>query len=480
MKRSHLRWLVPISLYLIAVVIILGVYKDMIYKRAASSKLVEMALAISEEVHDKDIVMNDAISAMTMSGRAMSLYSLSYNDNQIKTLLKDLVDGTELINAFVCDGNGDGYDYLGKEISIGEMEYFRTLSSEYSRGGTGLVLPDQSENSRNTEALIVSGVRFENREGGYIVGTLPIDTFYDQLFRERYIIDKVAVVTLNGDILADGRDGNFNVFDRSTSFWEQIPPGISRDTIKLSISQKNTYMGQVDGYGYVIVSPFKVAGGGAVAFITEDAMGVMTGDTMNTYSSEAWKLVIASAFLIVFVMLSYFVSDRIENRIRKKRFEAHDLDELTKLMTREAAIMEIKKYSESDVGMRGILFLLELRDIKGAREHKGDVFADEKIKEFADALYGRFRSTDIVARFSDDRFIVFLKDVFDQKDVRKQSDEMQLFLHDTRFVDADKEVTVNAGGAIYPDSGKNITETIASAEEALERSKQAGRGLLLF
>ena len=133
MKRSHLRWLIPIVLYFIAVAVILSMYRGIIYRRAATAKLTEMALTIGEEVRDRDIVMNEAMSAMTMSGKAMSLYVMNYNDNQIQTLLKDIVDETELTNAIVCDEEGNGYDYLGKDISIGSEEYFPTINSEYSK-----------------------------------------------------------------------------------------------------------------------------------------------------------------------------------------------------------------------------------------------------------------------------------------------------------------------------------------------------------
>ena len=480
MKRSHLRWLVPIVVYLIAVVIILSVYKSIIYRRAASAKLTEMALAISEEVRNKDIVMSDAISAMTMSGRAMSLYAMNYNDNQIKVLLKDLVDETEIIYALVCDAEGKGYDYLGKDISIGNKEYFSAITSEYSRGGTGMVLPDSSENARNTECLIVSGVKFENRDSGYLVATLPIHTLTDQLFRERFILDKCDVVTLNGDVLVDGKNDRSEAFDEKTSFWEQIPPGISRDTIKLSISQKNVYMGDVPDYGYVVVSPYNSASGGVVAFVDESAMRIMTDETMDDYSAEAFKLIVASAGLIALIMLSYYLSDVIEKRARKKRYNALELDELSGLLTKESAVAEISKYAESEGSKRGILFVLQLANVQDARNNRGDVFADEKIKEFSRTLYGRFRASDIVSRYDDDKFMIFLKDIYDQKDIRKQSDEMQLFLHDTRFFDEDKEVTVNAGAAIYPDNGRNVPDVLAAAEKALERSKSIGRGMLSF
>ena len=480
MKRSHLRWLVPIALYMIAVIVILGVYRTIIYKRAASAKLTEMALAISEEVRDKDIVMSEAMSAMTMSGSAMSLYVLDYNTNQIKSLLKGLVDETQIVNAFVCDADGNGYDYMGKDISIGDEDYFKPIVSEYSRGGTGMVLPDQSENSRNTECFFVDGIRFDNMENGYLIAELPITTLNDQLFRERFILDKVAVITLNGEVLADGMAGTPGAISDSASFWEQIPPGITRDTIKLSISQKSVYMSSVPGYGYAIVSPFSSAAGGAVVFVTEEAMQLMTKETLDTYGAEAFKLIIASIALIALTLFSYYISDVIEKKIRKKRFEAHEHDELTGLLSRESAIHEINRYFNLEGNKRGLLFVLELGDVEEGRKSKGDAFVDEKIKEFSRSLYGKYRVTDVVARYTDDRFMVFLKDIFEQKDVRKQADEMQLFLHDTRFYDADKEVSANAGAALYPDNGRNVLDVMTSAERALERSKAEGKGILSF
>ena len=479
MKRSHLRWLIPIVLYFIAVTVILTFYRGIIYSRAATSKLTDIALAIGEEVRNRDIIISDATSAITVSGRAMELYTMDYNDAQIRSFLKALIDETEFRDAVVCDEEGNGYNYAGKAVSIGDKEFFPYITSEYSRGGTGIVLPDRSDNSRNTECLLISGIRFANRDRGYLIGYLPIEDLADQLFRDRYIIDVLGIVTINGDILSDNSKSDPNDFSKSVSFWEQLPPGISRDTIRLSISQKNVYLGPINGYGYIIVSPMSSAGTAGIALIKEETMRFMTRDTMDSYGKGAFKLILASGLLIGLILLSYFLSDLLEKRAKEKIYEAHERDELTGLMTRESAMGEIKSYTETVDG-RGLLFLLEINDVQAAREKKGDTFADEKLKEFASSLYGRFRSTDIVARFEDDKFMVFLKDIHDQKDVRKQTDEMQLFLHDTRFIDADKEITVNAGAAMYPDSGRNIIDVVTAAERALKRSKVVGKGILSF
>ena len=343
-----------------------------------------------------------------------------------------------------------------------------------------MALPNQGEYARNDKCYVVSGIKFENNEGGYLLAGLPIESLSDTLFRERYILDKLAVVALNGEVLADGMENTPRALDESVSFWEQLPPGISRDTIKLAISQKNVYKGRINDYGYIVVVPYNVAGGGAVAFVTEEAMEIMTKDEMGNYDMNAIKVAISAVVLIGMIFLSNFLSDTIENQIRKKRFRENSRDLLTGLLNKDNAIREIARYIDDEGKKRGVMFIIELSDVSGGRESRGDAFVDEKIKEFALSLENKFRATDIVARIADDRFLVFLKDVLEQKDIRKQADEMQLFLHDTTFYDADKEVAANAGAAVYPDNGRNITETIVSAERALERAKAEGKGKLSF
>ena len=119
MKRAHLKWLIPVIIYIVALIAILLVYRNTVYENAAMNKQKQIAIAVEQEVRAIDISLDNAITAVNTTGKALSLYSMNYNKNQIKSLLKNLVDDTQVEYAFVCNADGKGYDYLGDEISIG-------------------------------------------------------------------------------------------------------------------------------------------------------------------------------------------------------------------------------------------------------------------------------------------------------------------------------------------------------------------------
>jgi GGDEF domain-containing protein len=480
MKRAHLKWLIPVIIYIVALIAILLVYRNTVYENAAMNKQKQIAIAVEQEVRAIDISLDNAITAVNTTGKALSLYSMNYNKNQIKSLLKNLVDETQVEYAFVCNADGKGYDYLGDEISIGSEPYFKDVVYEYSQGGTGMMLSSGGDSASSNHCYILSGIVFDKKEIGFIISELPIVSLSDQLFRERYILDKVAIITMNGDILASD-----NVFVPEgemahSSFWDMLPIEVSKDTIKLSISQKNLYSSRIPGYGYLIISPLSSASGGAAVLVNEAGMKIMVQDVMAQYDRAVSAIFVTSLLLIVLIVISFIVSDRVEANINEKKRLSRQKDELTGLLGVDAAVEEISSYIDGSGHKRGIMFLLELTDTQKGRSSRGDAFIDEKIKEFAISLEKSFRSTDVLARMDDGKFLVFLKDIHESKDIRRQTDHMQMFLHDTRFLDDAEEVGASAGAALYPDNGATAVEIIEAAEQALKKSVAGGKGRLVF
>ncbi len=479
MKKTHLRWIIPMIIYVTILMVILLNAKNIVYNKAATAKQYQIALTIENAVHDIDLSITRSLSAMGMCGDAMASYSLNYNNNQTQTLLRTLVDETELESAYVCDVNGDGYDQDGNKVSVSSEPYFEDMVSEYSRGGMGLVIADHPDGTVITECYVVVGISFGKKETGYLVATLPIVTLSDQLYRDKYILDKMALITLSGDILAE----SLAFIDKENSsalFWDQLPKEVSKDTIKLSISQKKPYMAEAPGYGYVIVCPFLTANGGAVALVTTDAMKVMVRDDLSAFYIVLLQILLLTLFLILMVVAAHHIGDYVGRKLMDKRYQEKELDKLTGLITRDCAIKEITAYTEESDENKGILFIVDLPDARLGRTARGDAFIDEKIKEFAAFVRQSFRTTDVVARYDENSFLIFLKDITQQKDIRKQMDHMQMFLHDTRFYDDDIEIAACAGAAFYPDGEKSVLEVIESAEKALEKSEAEGKGRLSF
>ncbi len=478
-NSKHLRWLIPLIIYYVILAITLRTYWIHAYSAAVDAKENEIAFDVEMSLDNIDFSVENATSRITQLGEALSLYTPTYNKNQITLLLKNMVEETALSYSFVCDLDGDGYDMDGRDVKVGEESYFDDVTAEYSRGGVGMILPD-GQTDMDSMILIVSGITYSNKEKGYLITTFPVIHVSDQLFKDKYIANRSDIVTMDGDIVTFGHSKKHEENSGVTrqKLWNDLPAGISKDTIKLSISQKNVYMSDVPDYGYVIVVPFRNMAGAVVTFITEDEMRQMVdGGLQPLRYAFIWS--ITTSILLV---LMIYVANVLCNYVEKKRFEKSlteaERDVVTGLMTRASATRAIDNYINETGEKRGLLFVIGLNS-SGSGE-KEDFFTSERLKEFSRSLEAGFRVTDILGRLSDNEFLVFLKDIHEEKDVRKQTDHMQMFLHDVKVTDGERELSANAGAALFPDSGKNASEILNSAENALIRSRKDGVGMLSF
>ena len=478
-KRSHLRWLIPVLCYFAVLTIALISYWNYTYRQVAEAKETDIAFDIERAIDVIDLAIEMDTARVTQISRAVSLYGIGYNRNQITSLLKNLVEETDLSYALVCNLDGEGYDMNGRDLDLSTEPYFSAVSAEYSRGGIGMMLPD-GQADKDPEVMIVSGISFEDKEKGYLIAKVPVIAVSDQLFRDRYVANRSDIVTIDGDIITFGHNKKYSARTGVTrqKLWNNLPEGVSKDTIKLSISQRNVHMSRVDDYGYVIVVPFSRMAGGVVTFITEDEMRQMIKDDLHPlYHVTIW-VVLASLILLVAIFAVNAISDLITKRTREKILTAVERDVVTGLMTRASATRTIENYLNEPGEKRGIVFVIGLNSTDD--DKNDDAFSGGRLKEFARSLEMGFRATDILGRISDREFLVFLKDIHEEKDVRKQTDHMQMFLHDVKVMDGHRELSANAGAALFPDSGKDAHDIIMAAENALIRSRKDGTGRLSF
>ncbi len=464
-------------IYYVVLAILLVSYRQYHYDHAVHEKEAEMAFAIQREIDKIDYSTGQAISVISELGEAYSLYALRYNRNQITTLLKRAVNDTDITHAVVCDLEGNGYDHNGKEVQIGKEPYFAMATEEYSRGGIGLVIP-KSEEGGVPEVYLVDGISFERKDRGYIIASLPVVSVADQIFTQRFEADKIAIVSMDGQVLSiSSWDDEMKEGD---DFWSTLPRGVSKDSIKLSLSQKNIYYAEAPGYGYYIVVPLDTFNGGAIALVDYEDMKSMANISMVPFKLMAIGILISSVALIALILLSYFISDIILKMSREKKYSQVERDVLTGLLTPRSAARAIDEYISQGSGKRGMLFVIALNFDEFKAANKDYEVDPGRIKDFASVLANSFRSTDIIGRTEDNEFLVFLKDIGEEKDVRRQTDHMQMFLHDARASEGGKEITANAGASLCPDNGKNAADILEAARTALDRAIDEGPGRLSF
>lgn len=477
MKKSHLRWLIPLIVCVIATGVAIYLYQRAIYDSIVLAKEKEMALEVSVELRKIDVEISQAIAVVNTTGNIMTKLRMDDNRNQIVGMLENVLEECSATYALVCDQKGIGFDKNNKDVDISGEAYYEELVTEYSNGGVGMILPRNVQTTVG-EVYLVYGAKFSNKGRGFLIASLPVRTLNEKLFRDEYISEKQAVITLSGEILCS--KGFELVNARSNTIWEKLPAGVSKDSVKLAISQKNTYMSQVPDYGYIIVEPLDSAGGGAVVLITDEQMNRMVAREMTSgYMFMAAMVLISVAFALL-VLVANVISDRIEKARRLEASEEKETDPVTGLLSEAETYREIDSYAAEGADKKGMLFVIGTNiSVDKAMETPSGIDNDT-IREFARVLRSGFRASDVVGRTGDGEFTVFLRGVHEEKDIRKQTDEMQMFLHDVTSESEEGKLVAHAGAVLFPDRGRNSREIMESGRRALERARQQGAGRLSF
>lgn len=153
-------------------------------------------------------------------------------------------------------------------------------------------------------------------------------------------------------------------------------------------------------------------------------------------------------------------------------------DALTGLYNRAACERNVNaSLAIGPKSMRSAFLLVDLDNFKEINDTMGHVQGDLVLKEIAVILKNSFRKTDIVGRLGGDEFIVFMRDVKSEDNVRASAEKLtQLLVRTYRRGGAQVRISGSVGIAMAPDCGKNFKELYTCADRALYRVKYAEKG----
>ena len=127
-----------------------------------------------------------------------------------------------------------------------------------------------------------------------------------------------------------------------------------------------------------------------------------------------------------------------------------------------------------------VLFL-DLDHFKKINDTLGHTVGDELLIYVAARLRGCVRASDTVARVGGDEFTILLPEIARVEDVTTVAEKiMQVFA--TPIILGEQELTVSAsiGASLYPNDGEEAETLVKSADAAMYRAKEQGRGNCQF
>ncbi|WP_419569884.1 EAL domain-containing protein [Rheinheimera sp.] len=128
------------------------------------------------------------------------------------------------------------------------------------------------------------------------------------------------------------------------------------------------------------------------------------------------------------------------------------------------------------------VLMLDLDRFKYINDSFGHTSGDDLLKLVSSTLSQRLRSTDTVARFGGDEFIILLERLNQAEDAARFASELIQLLSQPWVLGNDVEVRIGAsiGISLFPDHGSDGAMLISHADAALYRAKEQGRGRFAY
>lgn len=211
----------------------------------------------------------------------------------------------------------------------------------------------------------------------------------------------------------------------------------------------------------------------ALVVVCYPLIGMLTDgpDVLNAQFAIA-----AIGVLAPFVLVAFSTTLLVENiNTAKNRIRAlSERDELTSLynMRAFARLAEAEHDAANRGGRNYSILMVDIEHLKVINDTYGHEAGSRAVTLVAEALLRLTRSSDVVARYGGDEFIVLLsgadKEVAEEVAQRVRNVVFSTTLEvDVKMV----RIKANVGAASYPESGNNLQAVMAAADRAMYKDK---------
>lgn len=170
----------------------------------------------------------------------------------------------------------------------------------------------------------------------------------------------------------------------------------------------------------------------------------------------------------------------INRDITQRKLEAEKLlflahyDNLTKVPNRYLLLEHLKHLIEQSKRNHRIFALLfiDLDKFKHINDSRGHAFGDQVLVEVARILERNIRSSDTVARYGGDEFVLLLEDIHSKSEALNMMKALSAKVSSNCMINGEKlNISFSIGVALYPDDGTTTEQLIATADRAMYTHK---------
>lgn len=201
------------------------------------------------------------------------------------------------------------------------------------------------------------------------------------------------------------------------------------------------------------------------------------------FVAETFTMLMAkfSPFLLVAYVTSMLASDILHAKQRITVISK--TDDLTGLLNMrafnsilESEIAHVMRYAQPFT-----VIMVDVDGLKSVNDRYGHAAGSRLIKTIAQSIRDSVRSTDVLARYGGDEFVVLMAHSSTEH-ARMAAERIRTAIHNTSFDMKGNRIstTVSVGIASFPESVKEPEDVLEKADIALYKSKQSGRDRVTY
>lgn len=221
-----------------------------------------------------------------------------------------------------------------------------------------------------------------------------------------------------------------------------------------------------------------------VALSESERMSSVDAAAHKTYADAAWVSALIVLGTLALTLMSVRVHRLRERSMAERAAHAQQIehmvyhDALTGLKNRTGFHQQLQPalVTAQAQGAGLALLFLDLDGFKAVNDTLGHEAGDSLLQEVAQRLTQALRQEDVVARLGGDEFIVLMPRLTDTPELLKIASRVSASIAEPYALPGGEgRVTASTGLAIYPRDGQDAETLLRHADQAMYRSKHAGK-----
>lgn len=200
---------------------------------------------------------------------------------------------------------------------------------------------------------------------------------------------------------------------------------------------------------------------------------------MSPHIVESEQMILYKVSLLREILAANLTNAKLQENYRKARRESR-LDSLTGLSTRRALEQKLEKEFDRAVryNLSFCIAIIDIDELKQINDGSGHIAGDRALLQLARVIRRHARSTDVVARYGGDEFVVLMPET-GLSDAEGAMERLRARA-ETVTVNNFTKLTISCGLAEWsPGHNNDLKEVFRRADAALYEAKRAGRNRVI-